>query len=104
MTEAKSARKRVTAATDFDVMVSNLQFLHSHSASQGVAEILAERRRQIETGRTPVHDTEEHELDGYLARRAAECITSRNLCDKGADHSLAKAGALTAAEIDRRRG
>jgi hypothetical protein len=77
-------------------------------ALTGVAEIIRERRRQIECkGYTPEHDRREH-ADGRLANLAAAEVVSlisqriNGLSDPGTDQtSLAETGAMAAAEIDR---
>ena len=82
--------------------------LTEDDAWQGVAAILHERRRQIEEkGWIPAHDREHHAdglIAGYARAELSGLQASRNdgSSDPASDQThLARAGALTAAEIDR---
>jgi hypothetical protein len=86
----------------------DLDWLREHDALTGVAEIIRERRRQIEQlGWTLGHDRERHAnglIAGYARAELSGLQATRNdgLADPASDEvHLAKAGALAAAEIDR---
>jgi hypothetical protein len=88
--------------------LADLRWLDEHGALAGVAEIIRERRRQIEDeGYTPAHDREKH-ADGYLVSRAdAESTAAIVGVAEGifgpedVEHHMRRSGALAAAEIDR---
>jgi hypothetical protein len=91
----------------FTQMHEDLHYLESQGALAGVAEIIRERRHQIEQGHTPEHDRE-HRQQGtlvYMAGGQAEKCRYRRmegLADPAGDErAMAKAGSLAAAEIDR---
>lgn len=89
-------------------VVDDLNYLEEHGALAGVAEVIRERRRQIEQlGYTVAHDGTEHD-DGNLVYRAAARLGFAQLdraagtADPASDERwLREAGALAAAEIDR---
>jgi hypothetical protein len=89
-------------------VVDDLNYLEAHGALAGVAEVIRERRRQIEQlGYTVTHDDTEHD-DGNLVHRAAVQLGFAQVervsgtADPASDESrMRKAGALAAAEIDR---
>jgi hypothetical protein len=84
-----------------DQLVDDIAWLERHGALAGVTAVIAERRRQIqELGYTIWHDRDEH-ADGSLGRRAADKAGGARTCDRPPARSLAQAGALAAAEIDR---
>jgi hypothetical protein len=92
---------------EFEQVYEDISFLLRHGALAGVAEIIRERRRQIEHGFTPQYDSHTA-ADGGLAHLvrhwAGEVIGTRRagVADIGSDDDgLRKAGALAAAEIDR---
>jgi hypothetical protein len=94
-------------STGFEAARDDLYWLHSRGALAGVAEIIRERRRQIERGWTPEHDDEAHG-DGFLVLMAASAsrLVDRHrregVADPATDEELLrKTGALAAAEIDR---
>lgn len=85
----------------------DLYWLFSRSALAGVAEIIRQRRKQIERGFTPQRDQAEH-ADGKLMRMVAggSAWTAAQIEDgtvgvAEVETGLAAMGALAAAEIDR---
>lgn len=88
--------------------ITDLTYLANEGALAGVAEVIRERRRQIEEeGYTPQHDSEHHP-DGFLiseadSRTAAAIVqTAEGIIGPHETGVLmAQAGALAAAEIDR---
>jgi hypothetical protein len=85
----------------------DLAWLSSHDALGGVAEILQERRRQIEMGHTAECDDVLTEgglvvwAEGFL-RDGVRAARRNGIADIGSDeHALRAAGALAAAEMDR---
>jgi len=94
---------------DIQVQVAaDLNYLEAQGALAGVAEVIRERRRQIEQlGYTLEHDEHEH-ADGFLVSEASARTTSAIvLVAEGlsgpaeVERDLVEAGALCAAEIDR---
>lgn len=85
---------------DYIQIRDDLAYLARHEALEGVAAIIAERRRQLGLGYTAHHDDHDHER-GDLTVRAADKATGALTCDRSPSRSLAQAGALCAAEIDR---
>jgi hypothetical protein len=93
------------------VLAADLMYLERNGALTGVAEIIRERRRQIEQKHyTPGHDRTAH-ADGGLAEmvqvEAAGCVGARldGLADPHTDQTaMAMTGAMAAAEIDRLAG
>lgn len=93
---------------EFVAADQDLYWLAEHGALAGVAEILCERRRQIERlGYTVERDEREHE-DGFLVSEASAATTSAIVGvvegisgPADVEHDLRQAGALCAAEIDR---
>jgi len=85
----------------------DLAWLHEHGALAGVAEVIRERRRQIEAiGWTP--ELDDAQAYGSLATKAATRVNKLRAArrdgtaDIGSDEEhLREAGALLAAEIDR---
>jgi hypothetical protein len=89
-------------------LYEDLDWLRDHGALAGVAEILRERRRQIETkGFTPAHDRAAHadgrlvNAVGFQARVCEERVLAGLDGPPEAEQAMARAGALAAAEIDR---
>lgn len=89
-------------------LVLDLDWLRTRGALAGVAEVVRERRRQIEQlGYTVAHDDTEHG-DGWLMGAANDRLADM-LIDVGTgvagypecEQALRQAGALAAAEIDR---
>ena len=97
-----STRDRVAQAQ------ADLAWLERHGAAEGVAAIVAERRRQIEQmAWTRSHDDIAH-TDGWLGNEAAIRAAVGVYMDrhdpqgnKDAADQFAESGALAAAEIDR---
>jgi hypothetical protein len=95
----------------FRQAMRDLMYLDDNGALTGAAEIIRERRRQIEhKGYTPEHDQRNH-ADGKLANMVADSVAAviverlEGLSGPPADQSgLAEAGAMAAAEIDRLQG
>lgn len=93
---------------EFAIARSDLSWLAQHGALAGVAEILRERRHQIEDhGWTPAHDREQHE-DSWLVHRAQQEAMSAHvgLADgfygpADVERHMARSAATAAAEIDR---
>jgi len=88
-------------------VVDDLNFLESRGALAGVAEVIRERRRQIEQLGYGLEHDETHD-DGSLADRAAGRMSlvrdsrAEGTADPASDEGLLReAGALAAAEIDR---
>jgi hypothetical protein len=86
---------------------NDLVWLANHGALAGVAALLQERRRQIETlGYRLEHDSSAH-ADGMLLHMARKYLVDLAVArDKGrtyveSENGLGKGGALVAAEIDR---
>jgi hypothetical protein len=96
-----SARDRTAQAQ------ADLAWLERHGASEGVAAIIAERRKQIEVlGYTRRHD--DLHKDGLLGREAGMraimahyMVTHDPYGNKDSADEFAEAGAMAAAEIDR---
>jgi hypothetical protein len=92
----------------FTQMHADLHWLETHHALAGIAEVVRERRRQIEQkGYTVAHDQRVH-ADGALAQMAAGALSAladqrlEGLADPATDQgALAESAALAAAEIDR---
>ena len=93
---------------EFAAARSDLSWLAQHGALAGVAEILRERRHQIEDYEyTPGHDREKH-ADGWLVTQA-DAETTAAIVGTGegiygpadVERGMRRAGALVAAEIDR---
>jgi hypothetical protein len=88
--------------------ITDLAYLLNEGALTGAAEIIRERRRQIEQkGYTPEHDREQHS-DGFLAQRASwwvrdtmEGIGAEAYGPAEARRQFTISAALAAAEIDR---
>jgi hypothetical protein len=91
----------------------DLAWLTDHSALAGVAEIIAERRRQIEAGHTVAGDAEKRAYGGLVADAAFNLMTLDRKRSTAEDSNLPaaaaadelelrRAGALIAAEIDRK--
>lgn len=84
---------------------ADIAWLEKHGAVDGVAAIVAERRRQIENGFTVEHDRE-HD-DGWLGWQAGtrgvlgSYMVQHDPVKADAIPEFAEAGALAAAEIDR---
>lgn len=85
----------------------DLDYLQRHGALAGVGEIIRERRRQIESGRTIDADRAEYE-DGRLVQVVAGQVSGvllgrlHGTTSPAEDESgLAEVGAQCAAEIDR---
>jgi hypothetical protein len=92
---------------EYRQMHENLHWLEGRHALAGIAEVIRQRRFQIEQGHTPAHDREAHD-DGALVQMAAGRLSDLSdsrldgLADPATDEmTLAQAGALAAAEIDR---
>jgi hypothetical protein len=89
-------------------VVDDLNYLESRGALTGVAEVIRERRRQIEQlGLIPEHDRQERS-DGGLVDLAFVRLTDTSYNRHGGisdvksdERDMAQAGALCAAEIDR---
>ena len=87
---------------------ADLAWLERHGAVEGVAAIVAERRKQVEVlGYTPAHDAAQHE-DGWLGWQAgSRAVVAQYMVahdpkgNKDSSDEFAEAGALAAAEIDR---
>jgi hypothetical protein len=95
------------AEPDYSAAQENLYWLMRNGALAGVAEIIRQRRSQIERGHTVAHDCEAH-ADGSLAdaMTGSAAMLGENrlegLADPATDQAmLAVTGALAAAEIDR---
>lgn len=93
---------------EFAAARSDLSWLAQHGALAGVAEILRERRHQIEDyEHTPAHDREHH-ADGWLISQADSETTAAIVGTAEGIYGPAdverharRSGALCAAEIDR---
>ena len=88
---------------------ADLAWLERHDAVAGVAALVAERRRQIETNGFSASHDQDHQ-PGWLAQQAmvkaavaAYMLESDPPGDPESCHELAEAGAMLAAEIDRVR-
>lgn len=81
---------------------NDLNWLAEHGAHHGLAAIIAERRRQVEMGRTVSHDLA-HRDETLLVREAVNRLDDARASHKGPQHAAATAGALLAAEVDRLR-
>lgn len=97
----------MSSGREWDEARDDLYWLFSRSALAGVAEIIRERRRQIELGHTPERDRAEH-MDGkllYMATGTAAWTGAQAedgvLGPPEVERGLAATGALAAAEIDR---
>lgn len=91
----------------FGDVVRNLAWLDDHEALAGVAEVIRERRRQIEQlGHTAEHD-DEHTRGQLLQFARARIAQAAREVHGGTggypeqEEALRQAGALYAAEIDR---
>jgi hypothetical protein len=98
--DSRSPVEELKAAWD------DLAYLHQVGALDGVAEIIRERRRQIERlSYTPEHDDRfPGSLVAIAEGRLSDVLLTRRdgTADIGSDEDhLRKAGALAAAEIDR---
>lgn len=99
---------RLLRDTDLGIAMDDLVFLRDSGALAGVAEIIRERRRQVEAkGRTLEHDARAHS-DGWLVSSARCRLAVLDMETRDgtagypeAEEALRKAGALLAAEIDR---
>jgi hypothetical protein len=94
--------------TAFSDAYADLDWLAGNGALDGVAEVLRERRRQIaEKGYTSEHDDQEHEDGGLMSMVVMRAAGTVSRAADGRDgpaeceRSMAEAGALAAAEIDR---
>lgn len=104
MTEQERVRAVTTAYDDLDWLAAN-------GALTGVAEIMRERRRQIEQlGRTPDHDREHHSGGGLMWMTEQHVWTLLTRLHDGlagpaeAETELVQTAALAAAEVDRLAG
>jgi hypothetical protein len=97
--------------SEYGEAARDLAWLTDHSALAGVAEIIAERRRQIEAGHTIAEDTRKRAYGGLLADahfHLARVDSQRSATADGGylvaadEPGLRRAGALIAAEIDRK--
>ncbi len=102
------AARRLSTGYMLSEAVNDLSWLFEYGAMTGVAEVLRERRKQIEQlGWTPEHDRREHIGGTLLALVREAAVTAFTGVFGGTDgpaeceHHLAKTGALAAAEIDR---
>lgn len=92
----------------FKEMIRDLSWLDDHDALEGLAEIVAERRRQVSKGYDAAHD--DHHTPGQLAHMAELRLGSvtgwQRLPGAAVPVSagdIAGAGALCAALLDRLR-
>jgi len=94
-------------ARDYLAAQEDLVHLANHGALAGVAEVIRERRRQVEKGYTAVHDDAANPDGGLMS--LAEDVLAFAIQDRrdgtaspaGDEEGLREAGALCAAEIDR---
>ena len=100
------AENRMSLRDDVAEACDDLARLSDFGALAGMAEILRERRRQVELGLTAEHD--DTHADGRLAAMALDHLTlafyARSAGASSADTDtgrLCRAAALIAAEIDR---
>jgi hypothetical protein len=97
----------LSEVSELKAVWDDLAYLHQQGALAGVAEVIRERRRQIEHGYTPEYDSHiaaEGSLVHLARHWAGEVIGTRRagVADVGSDEEgLRQAGALAAAEIDR---
>lgn len=98
----------VNEITDVAQAYDDLAWLREHGALDGVAEIIRERRRQIEKlGYTPEQDRQRY-ADGWLMGLASRQLSRCDMRERDGlagpgdrEHAMAACGALAAAEIDR---
>lgn len=89
-------------------VVDDLNYLEEHGALAGVAEVIRERRRQIEQlGYTVAHDGTEHDDGSLVIRAGRQCsavvqgVLTTSEGPEFVEEKMRQAGALAAAEIDR---
>jgi hypothetical protein len=97
--------------TSFSDAYTDLSWLADAGALDGVAEVLRERRRQLEQkGWSLAHDAQAHNagklmvMASQAAAQAYAGAVDGTKDEAGCERLMARAGALAAAEIDRVNG